>query len=133
MAKIDNSLTSPTAAVATKEDEELVVVLRYDDNLTLSRTSLLAHTELRASELGVLIYILALTHQQPEEEELSIFTVIEHFKRDKTLDILYILKSLVAKGFVNPSTELDEALHRQLWERDHRDEENAAEQQLGLH
>ena len=81
-----------------------------NDQLILSRSTILNMEGVNAAELGIIILITAWSQNPFTAAPITAYDVMEHFPNDKPMDILFALKSLVAKGLMQPNEQLDDAL-----------------------
>ena len=108
--------SDPSVKVATNGEKEYVVVYRADEDILKLRRSSILKGQYSAAELGVLIYTLGYASLFRDQLP-SVFNVLKHFEADKPLDILYAMKGLVAKGLLEDSQELNEAVFEMLREK----------------
>jgi hypothetical protein len=81
-----------------------------NEQVIFNRSAILNMEGVSAAELGIMILITAWTENPSNKTPITAFDVMAHFKSDSPMEILFALKSLEAKGLMNPNEQLDNAL-----------------------
>jgi len=112
-----------TAKIINKNGEETksFEVTNFNDHMIFSRSAVLNMPNVTPAELGLIIYISAWNGSPEKHDPITAFDVMNHFPNSNPLEILYTLKSLVAKNLMHPNQELHDAIADTINTQRHKD------------